>query len=61
MGSDDLNTTLVSTENVGELAPVRIENAHEGDVYSFAISPNSRMVATCSWDSTIRLWDLNDN
>jgi WD40 repeat protein len=33
---------------------------HEGDVEDIAISPDSRWIATCGRDTTIRLWPMPD-
>jgi WD40 repeat protein len=32
---------------------------HEGEVYSAAFSPDDRLLATCSADRTVRLWEID--
>ena len=36
-------------------------SGHTKTVYSLAFKPNSYLLASASWDTTIRIWDVGDN
>jgi Tol biopolymer transport system component len=46
--------------NAGTNAAVRSLAGHADWIYSFAISPDSKTVASGSWDGEVRLWNLAD-
>lgn len=46
--------------NAESKAAVRALAGHTDWVYSFAISPNGKTVASGSWDGEVRLWNLAD-
>jgi cytochrome c len=43
----------------GQQQPDRIFDGHTAPIASLAVSPDNTMLASASWDRTIRLWPLN--
>ena len=43
----------------GQQQPDKILNGHSGPIARVAVSPDNTMLASASWDRTIRLWPLN--
>jgi cytochrome c len=43
----------------GQQQPERILTGHAGPIAGLAVSPDNAMLASASWDRTIRLWSLN--
>ena len=43
----------------GQQQPDRILDGHTAPIASLAVSPDNTMLASASWDRTIRLWPLN--
>jgi WD40 repeat protein len=54
--ADDRTVVLLDARTHEQLAEFQ---GHEKHVYSAAFSPDSRLLATCSKDSTVRLWQVD--
>jgi cytochrome c len=45
---------------VGRQQPDRILEGHQGPIVALAVSPDASMLASASWDHSVRLWSLGD-
>lgn len=51
-------TILYFTARADETALLQTLQAHRGGVTSVAFSPNNQLLASCGFDSTIKIWDV---
>lgn len=53
-----LHCTQVARVSRRTALPVQVLSGHEGPVAGLAFSPTSSLLASASWDHTLRTWDV---
>lgn len=58
IGSICVSPSAAQDINADQLKPVHLLTGHEKSITAIAVSPDSKTLATSSYDNTLRLWDL---
>uniref|UniRef100_A0A8C8YGD5 Periodic tryptophan protein 2 homolog n=1 Tax=Prolemur simus TaxID=1328070 RepID=A0A8C8YGD5_PROSS len=60
-GAQDSFEIFVWSMQTGRLLDVRVLSGHEGPVSGLCFNPMKSILASASWDKTVRLWDMFDS